>query len=70
MFTGQISSHALQLVQDHTSSGWIRSKTLAELTVIPSTVSTGGDTAGSPVRAATSPSLMTISRGSSGLPVS
>ena len=38
MLTGQISSHALQLVQDQTSSGWIRSKTLAELTVIPSTV--------------------------------
>ena len=69
MFTGQISSHALHDVHAHTSSEVIRSKRLLAVTVISGSTPIGGDTAGVPVRAITSPVLSTISRGSSGLPV-
>ncbi len=69
MFTGQASSHALHDVQANTSSEVIRSNTRSELSVISASTDTGGDTATGAVRAATSPSLRTISRGSSGLPV-
>ncbi len=69
MLTGQISSHALQDVQAHTSSEVIRSKRLLALTVISGSSPIGGDTAGAPVRAITSPVFSTISRGSRGLPV-
>ena len=69
MLTGQISSHALQLVQAHTSSAVMRSKTESDSTLISSMTPRGGDTAGVPVRLMTSPVLSTISRGSSGLPV-
>src|SRR5687768_18470852 len=69
MFTGQISSHALQDVQAHTSSEVMRSKRLLADTVISGSRPMGGDTAGVPVRAMTSPVLRTISRGSSGFPV-
>ena len=69
MFTGQISSHALQVVQAQISSAVIRSnKELAPI-VISGSVPSGGSTTGSPVAAITSPTLSTISRGSSGLPV-
>ena len=47
----------------------MRSNTESEVTVISASTPTGGDTAGEPERAITSPSLSTISRGSSGLPV-
>src|SRR5258705_5560854 len=68
MLTGQISSQALQVVQAHTSSAVIRSRTEpAEMVISPSTV-TGGGTVGLPVAAITSPILRTISRGSRGLP--
>ena len=69
MFTGQISSHALHDVHDHSSSAVMRSKRLSAVTVISRSMPTGGDTGGVPVRAITSPVLLTISRGSSGLPV-
>ena len=69
MFTGQISSHALHDVHDHTSSAVIRSNTESAETTMSASTPIGGDTAGSPVRAMTSPVLSTISRGSSGLPV-
>src|SRR6478752_1354529 len=69
MFTGQISSHALHDVQDHSSSAVMRSKRLSAVTVISRSIPTGGDTGGVPVSAMTSPVLLTISRGSSGLPV-
>ncbi len=69
MFTGQISSQALHVVQAHTSSEVIRSKRLLAPTVISGSTPSGGDTAGEPVRAMTSPVFSTISRGSSGLPV-
>ena len=69
MLTGQISSQALHVVQAHTSSEVIRSKRLLAPTVISGSTPSGGDTAGVPVRAMTSPVLSTISRGSSGLPV-
>jgi hypothetical protein len=69
MLTGQISSQALHEVQAQTSSGVIRSKSEGAETVISLSTPSGGDTAGSPVRAMTSPVLSTISRGSSGLPV-
>jgi hypothetical protein len=69
MLTGQISSHALQVVQDHSSSDVMRSKReLAEM-VISGSTPMGGDTTGRPLAAITSPVLRTISRGSSGLPV-
>src|SRR5476649_425327 len=69
MLTGQISSQALQLVQAQSSSEVMRSNTeLAEI-VIPASIDTGGETFGVPVAAMTSPTLSTIWRGSSGLPV-
>ena len=69
MLTGQISSHALHDVQDHSSSAVMRSKRLLVVTVISASIPTGVETGGEPVRAMTSPTLLTISRGSSGLPV-
>ncbi len=51
------------------SSGLMRSKTLFASTVISGTTPTGGDVRGDPVAFITSPTLSTISRGSSGLPV-
>src|SRR6056297_2771935 len=69
MLTGQISSHALQVVHAHSSSGVIRSNSELALTVISGSVPSGGDTTGEPVAAITSPDLSTISRGSSDLPV-
>src|SRR3712207_878454 len=69
MLTGQISSQALHDVQAHTSSEVIRSNRLLAPTVISGSTPSGGDTAGVPVRAITSPVLRTISRGSRGLPV-
>src|SRR6478735_7176692 len=69
MLTGQISSHALQLVQAQTSLGVMRSKTELDSMMMSGTVLIGGDTAGVPEAAMTSPTLSTISRGSSGLPV-
>ena len=69
MFTGQISSQALQVVQAHTSSVLMRSNSELAVTVISGTVLSGGDTLGEPVAAMTSPLLSTISRGSRGLPV-
>src|SRR5213075_483552 len=69
MLTGQISSHALQLVHAHNSSDEMRSNMLSAPTVMSGTVPTGGDTTGEPVAVITSPTFNTISRGSSGLPV-
>src|SRR3546814_18598624 len=69
MFTGQISSHALQDVQAHTSSEVMRSNRLLADTVISGPTPMGGETTGVPVRAMTSPDLSTISRGWSDLPV-
>ena len=69
MLTGQISSHALQVVQAHTSSEVMRSKSESALMVISASTPIGGVTTGVPVAAMTSPDLSTISRGSSGLPV-
>src|SRR5215204_164294 len=69
MLTGQISSQALQLVQSHSSSDVMRSNTELAPILISGTVPIGGDTVGLPVAAMTSPTLSTISRGSSGLPV-
>ena len=69
MFTGQISSHALQLVQAQISSDVMRSNSELAPIVISGSVPSGGDTTGVPVAAITSPVLSTISRGSSGLPV-
>src|SRR5215213_9378683 len=69
MLTGQISSHALHDVHAQSSSDVMRSNTELALTVMPGTTLTGGDTRGSTVAAITSPTLRTISRGSSGLPV-
>ena len=69
MLTGQISSHALHDVQAHTSSAVMRSNSDDDDTVISGSTPMGGDTAGVPVRAMTSPVLSTISRGSSDLPV-
>ena len=70
MFTGQISSQALQLVQAQISSAVIRSNSeLAEIVISWSTP-IGGDTGPTgAVAAMTSPVFRTISRGSSGLPV-
>ncbi len=68
MFTGQISSQALHEVQAQISSDVMREKTLSASTTIPDAVPTGGETLGSPVASMTSPTLSTISRGSSGLP--
>ncbi len=69
MLTGQISSHALQVVHAHSSSAVIRSNSESADTVISLSTPSGGDTAGVPVAAITSPDFSTISRGSSGLPV-
>src|SRR5437764_1260198 len=69
MLTGQISSQALQVVQAQTSSAVIRSSTEPAEIVISSSTVTGGGTLGSAVAAMTSPTLRTISLGSSGLPV-
>ena len=69
MLTGQISSHARQVVQAHSSSEVMRSNSELADTVMPASVCSGGDTTGLPVAAITSPVLSTISRGSSGLPV-
>ena len=69
MLTGQISSHALQLVHAQISSDVIRSNSELAPIVISGSVPSGGDTTGLPVAAITSPVLSTISRGSSGLPV-
>ncbi len=69
MLTGQISSHALQLVHAQISSGVIRSNRLLAPIVMSRSVPSGGLTTGLPVAAITSPTLSTISRGSSGLPV-
>ena len=69
MFTGQISSHALHVVHAQISSDVMRSNTLLDATTISGSTPIGGDTAGRPERAMTSPVLSTISRGSSGLPV-
>ena len=69
MLTGQISSQALQVVQDHSSSAVMRSKRELADTLISVSTPMGGDTTGEPVAAMTSPLLSTISRGSSGLPV-
>ncbi|CAB4667140.1 unannotated protein [freshwater metagenome] len=69
MLTGQISSQALQVVQAQTSSEVMRSNTELARTEIPSTTPTGGEVCGDAVAFITSPTLRTISRGSSGLPV-
>src|SRR3954453_23994246 len=69
ILTGQISSQALQLVQAQISSDEMRSNTLSAVIVICELVPTGGETAGAPVAAITSPTFSTISRASSGLPV-
>src|SRR4051812_39060850 len=73
MLTGQISSHALQLVHAQISSGVMRSNTELELIVISASTPSGGDTRPvevcAEVAAITSPVLSTISRGSRGLPV-
>ena len=71
--TGQISSHALQVVHDQTSSAVIRSKIELTPILISESTDNGGDTvppgACAAVAAITSPVFKTISRGSSGLPV-
>ena len=69
MLTGQISSHALQVVHAQISSGVIRSNSAFAVTVISLSTPIGALTTGVPVAAMTSPALSTISRGSSGLPV-
>src|SRR6476660_4000448 len=69
MLTGQISSHALHDVHAQSSAYVMRSNTESAVMVMPGAVLTGGDTAGSPVAAMTSPTFSTISRRSSGLPV-
>ena len=69
MSAGQASSHALHVVQDHSSSSVISWNTSSEETVIPASTATGGDCGGVAVIDATVPSLRTISRGSRGLPV-
>jgi len=69
MLTGHTSSQALHVVHAHTSSEVMRSNTEFEVIVISGTTPMGGDTWGLPLKAMTSPTLSTISRGSSGLPV-
>ncbi len=66
MSTGQISSHALQLVHAKTSSGWMRSNSVPAPSIV-AVEETGGDRPA--YEDATSPDLRTISLGSSGLPV-
>src|SRR3954453_14493339 len=68
MFTGQISSHALHDVHAQISSAEIRSNTESAVTVMSGSTPTGGEIGPSgAVAAITSPTLRTISRGSSGL---
>ena len=50
MLTGQISSQALQVVHDHSSSAVMRSKTELADTVISASTPMGGDTTGVPGR--------------------
>src|SRR6266542_5084482 len=70
MFTGQISSHALQLVHAQISSAVIRSNSeLAEIVISLSTPIGGLTWPLGAVAAITSPVFRTISRGSRGLPV-
>src|SRR5579863_3615164 len=69
MLTGQISSHALHEVHAQISSGVMRENTLSALTVSSGTWPTMGGTGGDPDSLITWPTLSTISRGSSGLPV-
>src|SRR5215203_5071754 len=69
MLTGQISSHALQLVHAQISSGVMRSNTEFDEMVMSGSTPSGGDTTGLPDVAITSPTLSTISRGSRDLPV-
>ena len=69
MSAGQISSQARHVVQAHSSSGVINSKTSSDVTVIPASTPTGGDCCGVAVIDATVPSFRTISRGSRGFPV-
>src|SRR3954469_20862468 len=69
MLTGQISSQALHEVHAQISSGVIRSNSDDDSMVTSGSRAIGGDTAGEPDAAITSPVLRTISRGSSGLPV-
>ena len=70
MLTGQISSHALQLVHAQSSSDVMRSNTLSA-PIVMSRVDADRrrHRRRSPVAAITSPTFSTISRGSSGLPV-
>ena len=69
IFTGQISSHALQEVQAQSSSGVIRSNTLDDFTFKSIGVDTVVGTAGFPVSDITCPTFKIISRGSNGFPV-
>ena len=69
MFTGQISSQALHEVQAQSSSGVMRSKRLSDRDGDLGVDADGGRHFGWPLAAMTSPTLSTISRGSSGLPV-
>src|SRR5437868_13941432 len=70
MFTGQISSHALHDVHAQISSAEMRSNTeLAEMVSSASCPMTGDTGPAGRVAAMTLPTLVTISRGSSGFPV-
>ena len=69
MFTGQISSHALQLVHAHNSSLLTRSNIQFAGIVISVSTPSGGVVTGLPVAAITSPVFNTISLGSNGFPV-
>src|SRR5680860_686118 len=69
MLTGQISSHALQVVHAQISSEVIRSNRLSAVIEISLSSPIVGATGGSPVAPITSPDFSTISRGSRGLPV-
>ena len=69
MLTGQMSSHARHVVHAHSSSDVTRSNIQLDGTEISASTLIGGDTFGSPVAVMTSPTLSTISLGSSGLPV-
>jgi hypothetical protein len=70
MLTGQISSHARQLVHAQISSAVMRSNSEFDEMVISASVPNGGPTCPCGALAAmTSPVFSTISRGSSGLPV-
>ena len=73
IFTGQISSQALQLVHDQISSAVIRSNNKLAPILISASALSGAETlppgAWAAVAAITSPLLRIISRGSRGLPV-